>query len=544
MTTHATHRPRPSNAFQDWKAEYAKLSARDRKAPLDPQGLERLGIVAFLAGDEAGSIAIHTRGHTAALKSGDDRQAARSAFWIAFALLGRRDIVRAAGWAARARRLLDQTGSDCVESGYVLLPPGVSQVASGDLAAAEITFAEAERIGVRFEDSDLTNLARQARGRVLIGLGRVSEGVALFDEVMVAVTAGEVTPLISGVVYCNVISACFEMLDFRRAHEWTEALNEWCEAQPSLVPYRGVCLAHRADIFRLRGRWLDALEEARRADRLLATASVGRGHAAYALAELHRLRGDVTAAEESYRQASEYGRSAQPGLALLRLAQGKREAACAAADRMIAERVHGRQRAEVLAAAVDIYLAAGALPIARRIADELLAMAATLGSAWPHAMAAAADGAVQLAAGDGAKALGPLNEALMIWRDLDAPYEAAQVQLLIGRACKALGDADGARLALESAAGVFRQLGAAPALAEVEALVGASSSTTPAGGLTLREQEVLRLIARGMTNRVIARELGISEKTVARHVSNIFTKLDLSTRAAATAYAFTHQLAP
>ena len=179
-----------------------------------------------------------------------------------------------------------------------MLPQALEQIAAGDLAGAEATFAAAERIGERFADADLTSLARQGRGRVLVALGRVAEGVALFDEVMVAVTAGEVTPIIAGVVYCSVISACFEMLDIRRAQEWTEALNDWCEAQPGLVPYRGECLAHRAEILRLRGRWPEALDEARRAyDALAAAKRAGQGTAAYALAELHRLRGDIPAAE-------------------------------------------------------------------------------------------------------------------------------------------------------------------------------------------------------------------------------------------------------
>ena len=270
---------RQASGRRDWKAEYAELSARDGRKALEPADLERLGIAAYLAGHESGSIDVHTRAHHLALERGDTRQAARSAFWIAFALIGARELTRAAGWAARARRLLEEDRHDCVECGYVMLPQALEQTASGDLAGAEATFAAAERIGERFADADLTSLARQGRGRVLVGLGRVAEGVALFDEVMVAVTAGEVTPIVSGVVYCSVISACFEMLDIRRAQEWTEALNDWCEAQPGLVQYRGECLAHRAEIFRLRGRWPEALDEARRAYDVLAAARSTRGRA-------------------------------------------------------------------------------------------------------------------------------------------------------------------------------------------------------------------------------------------------------------------------
>jgi ATP/maltotriose-dependent transcriptional regulator MalT len=332
----------------------------------------------------------------------------------------------------------------------------------------------------------------------------------------------------------------------RRAHDWTEALHDWCDAQPGVVPYRGECLAHRAEIFSLRGRWPEALDEARRAYDALAPANrMGQGIAAYALADLHRLRGEIPAAEDAYRLASEHGRAPHPGLALLRLAQGQGEAARAAIDRAMAEPTRGRRRAEVFVAAVEIFLASGDVPAARRAADELNRIAGELNSDWLRAMAASAGGAVHLADGEPRQALAPLRDALTIWDDLDAPYEAALVRMLLGRACRALGDADGARMEWDAAARVFRACGAAPALASVEAMTQPSAADPPAtgaAGLTSRELEVLRLIARGKTNREIARELDISEKTVARHASNIFTKLDLSTRAAATAYAFTHHL--
>jgi DNA-binding CsgD family transcriptional regulator len=547
VASHPTDRARASPASRDWKAEYAELSARDRRTALEPLDLERLGVAAYLAGHEADSIDVLTRAHSAALEKGDSRQAARSAFWVAFSLIGARELTRAAGWAARARRLLEEDRHDCVECGYVMLPEGLERVAAGDLAGAEATFTAAERIGERFADADLTGLARQGRGRVLIATGRVTDGVALLDEVMVAVTAGELSPIISGVVYCSVISACFEILDMRRAHDWTEALNDWCDAQPGMVPYRGECLAHRAELFRLRGRWPEALDEARRAYEQLAIAGrMGQGIAAYALADLHRLRGEIPAAEDAYRLASEHGRPPHPGLALLRLAQGQGGAARAAIDRAMAEPIRGRRRAEVFVAAVEIYLASGDLPAARRAADELKVIAGELRSDWLRAMAASADGAVHLADGEPRQALAPLRDALTIWDDLHAPYEAALVKVLLGRACRALGDADGARMEWDAAARAFRECGAVPALAAVEAMTpqpsAAGQSRAEATGLTSRELEVLRLIARGKTNREIAGELDISEKTVARHASNIFTKLDLSTRAAATAYAFTHQL--
>jgi ATP/maltotriose-dependent transcriptional regulator MalT len=517
----------------------------NRHKPDEPADLERLAMASYLAGDELGSLETLTRAHSLALVGGDIRRAVRAAFWLAFLLIGARELTRAAGWAARARRLIEQNRLDCVECGLVMLPQAIEQVAGGDLSSADATFAAAERVGERFGDADLTSLARQGRGRVLVGLGRVREGVALFDEAMVSVTAGEVTPIVSGVVYCSVIGACFEILDIRRAQEWTSALNRWCEAQPGLKPYRSECLAHRAEIFRLRGLWPESREEARRAyDALAGTRRPGEGTAAYALAELHRLRGEVAAAEEGYRLAGEHGRPPNPGLALLRLAQGQTEAARAALDRALSESSRGRQRADLLAAAVEVLLASGDVSSAGTAAEELTALAGRLNSEAMRAMAATAEGAVHLARGDAHQALPPLREALKIWRDLDVPYEAARVAVLVGRACRALGDADGARMEWTTAARQFQSFEAAPALAEVEALM-AQPQTKPreAGALTGREVEVLQLVACGKTNRAIAEALHISEKTVARHVSNIFLKLGVSSRSAATAYAFTHRLA-
>jgi DNA-binding NarL/FixJ family response regulator len=543
MSAPTRARARRTSPPSDWRAQYAELSTRDRRAPLPPADLERLGVAAYMAGDEAASIDALTRGHNVALANRDVRQAARSAFWVAFALIGARELTRAGGWAARAQRLLEEHQCDAVECGYVRLPQGLQQVAAGDLAGAEATFAGIERIGERFGDTDLVSLARHGRGRALVAMGQIAAGLSLLDEVMVSVTAGEVTPIVSGVIYCSVISACFELLDMRRAQEWTEALNGWCERQSGLVPYRGECLTHRADLLRLRGRWAEALDEAQRAYDAQAALRRGEGGTAYVIAELHRLCGNAAEAEAAYRTAAEHGRTPQPGLSLLRLAQGQHDLARASIERALAEPSRGRQRADLLAAAVEILLASGAVNEARQPAGELTIIAASNPSVWLRAMAAAAEGALLVSAGQPREALTPLREAVTIWGDLDAPYEAARARMLVGRACQALGDRDGAQLEFAAAARLFRAFGAAPALAALERLETDRGAAAP-GGLTARELEVLKLMAQGKTNRAIARELEISEKTVARHVSNIFTKLDLSSRAAATAYAFTHHLAP
>jgi hypothetical protein len=399
-----------SSARRDWNAEYAALSARDRKTPLDPADLEQLGITAYLAGREPVSIDILTRAHTAALERGETRQAARSAFWIAFALIGGREVARAAGWGARGRRLLEPEHVDCVECGLLMLPQALEHVSCGDLAGAEAVFAAAERIGERFADADLTSLARQGRGRVLVGLGRVAEGVALFDEVMVAVTAGEVTPIVAGTVYCSVISACFEMLDIRRAQEWTAALSDWCEAQPGRAMRERLSRASRRNLPPPR----PILQRARR-----------RGARDLSSAQRRRARRpctrspSCTACRERWprpktRLASAHGRATHPGLALLRLAQGQPEAA--RADRSPDGQARARPAARrPAAAATEVFLASGDVAAAGRAAEELNAIAGALHSEALRAMAA---GGRRRAPADGQahQALAPLRAALAIWR--------------------------------------------------------------------------------------------------------------------------------
>jgi DNA-binding NarL/FixJ family response regulator len=536
-------RGRESYGRHAWADAAAALSAADRASALEPEDLMILATATYLIGHDDESTALFERAHHEYLGRDDVQPAVRCAFWLAFFLLGGGQVERGGGWVARGRRLLEADGRDCVEQGYVLFIGGMVSIFGGDVASAHATFRQADEIGERFADADLVTLARHGQGRALIRLGRSAEGKALLDEVMVAVTSGAVSPVVAGDVYCSVIQACEESFDLRRAQAWTAALSHWCAAQPDLVPYRGQCLLHRAEIMQLHGAWQDAIDEVERASQRLAQRP-GRsaaGAAFYRRGELHRLCGAFAEAEECYRQASRCGREPQPGLALLRLAQGQVDAAQAAIRRVVDEAETFIARSRLLPAHVEIMLAAGDVDAAVAAADELAGMAGELDAPLLRARATHAQGAVLVARGNPRAALAALRRAWSAWQELEAPHEAASTRALIGLACRGLGDEDGAAMELDAARWAFQELGAMRDVARMDAL----SRPTPAkdtGGLTARELEVLRLVAAGKTNRTIAADLFLSEKTVARHVSNIFVKLGVSSRAAATAHAYEHDL--
>jgi DNA-binding CsgD family transcriptional regulator len=536
-------RGRESYAGRAWMNAYKSLSHADQAAPLGAEDLELLATSAYMLGRDDEYVSCLERAHHAYLGSGEAMRAARCAFWVGMNLALRGEMGRATGWLGRAQRLVEREGRDCVERGYLLLPLMFEHEDTGDYEGAAATAADAAGIGERFGDADLFALAVHSQGILLVKQGRVVEGLGLLDEAMVAVTAGELSPIVSGFVYCGVIMGCQEAYELRRAQEWTAALTRWCEEQPDMVSFTGTCLVHRAEIMQLHGAWPDALEEARRAGQRLAQVrnQSGAAQAFYRQGEVHRLQGRFTAAEEAYREASRSGWEPQPGLALLRLAQGNGDAAAAAIRRAVGETTEPLKRARLLPAYVEIMLAVGDAQEAHSACGELEEISARYDRSMLGAMVAYAEGAVDLAEGDARAALLTLRRAWQVWRDLEVPYEAARVRVLVGLACSVLGDDDTAALELEAARGVFAQLGAVPDLARVDSLTRRVRSID-AHGLTPRELQVLRLVAAGATNKVIAAELVLSERTVDRHVSNIFTKLGVSSRTAATAYAYDHQL--
>jgi DNA-binding CsgD family transcriptional regulator len=451
-------------------------------------------------------------------------------------------MARAGGWLGRAQRLVDGEKGECAERGYLLVPVMVEQESRGDHEAAQATAADGVELGQRFGEPDLLTLSLHVQGRALVKLARVHEGLGLLDEAMVSVIAGELSPIPTGLVYCSVIEACQEVYEPRRAREWTAALAQWCDEQPDLVAFTGRCLVHRAEIMQLHGAWPDALDEARRAGRRCAQSPnrAAAAQASYREGEVHRLRGEFGAAEEAYRDALANGFEPQPGLALLRAGQGKGDAAAAALRRALAETTDPLTRAGMLPAFVEVLLDRGELEQGRDACQELERIAEGYRSAMLSALSAHARGAVDLADGDPRSALGALRRASRAWGELDAPYEAARTRVLVGLACHALGDEDTAVLELEAARRAFSELGAAPDLARLDALSGPAEGD--GHGLTARELEVLRLLASGHTNKAIAARLVLSERTVDRHVSNIFAKLRVPSRAAATAYAYEHRL--
>jgi len=539
--SHELDRGRQHYRRRAWTDAFHALWRADQDTSLTPEDLELLAMSAYLTGRDDEYLTTLERAYNAHKNAGECARAVRCAFWLGFRLLMRSETGRATGWLGRAERLLEHEARECAERGYLLLPVVEQRLAAGDFAPAYAAAADAAAIGERCGDADLIACARHQQGRIRLQQGHVETGLALLDETMVAVTAEELSPMVTGLMYCSVIQACQQVYAIDRSREWTAALTRWCDGQPDMIPFAGVCQVHRAEIMQLQGAWPVALEVARRAcARSQGINQHAAAAASYQEAEVHRLTGEFAAAEAAYRNASQFGLEPQPGLALLRLAQGRTAAAAAAIRRAAGATTDRLKRMSLLPAYVEIMLAAGDVQEARNACRELEEIARSLDTGVPGAIAAQARGAVELAEGEAQAALGALRRAFAVWHRIEAPYAAARVRVLIGLACRALGDEDSAGLEIDAANSVFARLGATPDVARIDALKSAPSGQTHR--LTPRELQVLRLVAGGETNKAIAGKLSLSEKTIDRHVSNIFAKLDVSSRAAATAFAYRHQL--
>jgi ATP/maltotriose-dependent transcriptional regulator MalT len=522
-----------------WSSAFAYFASADRLAALQTDDLERWSVSAYLSGYDREFQHILERLHRTHLETGNRPAAARSAFWLGFSLLLRGELAQSNAWLAHGGEHIK--GQDCVEKGYLLLPVAEHQLLRGEAEAAQATAAEAGAIGDRWCDADLIAAARHVRGRALIQQGQVLSGLTLLDQTMLTVVAGELSPMMTGLLYCSVIEACRDVHAIGRAREWTSALSRWCERQSEMVAFTGSCLVHRAAIMQFHGAWPDALSEACRAcERAERVERKPPGAALYQQGEIYRLRGEYSKADAAYRHASQLGFEPQPGLSLLRLAEGQGDAAAAAMRRLLIATTEPFRRARLLPAHIEIMLATGDAEEARRACQELDTIADTCDTDILRAVTRQAHGAIALSQNDAKTAIGLLRCAFELWARVEAPYETARVRVLLGQACRMLGDEETAVLEFQAARTAFDELGAQPDRARLDGI--ASSKHSTAGPLTSREREVLTLIAAGRTNKAIAEALCLSERTIDRHVSNILTKLDVPSRAAATAYAYVHRL--
>ncbi|MGH9111987.1 MAG: LuxR C-terminal-related transcriptional regulator [Acidimicrobiales bacterium] len=527
-------------AEQRWGDAYRLLCEVGRDS-LTPADLDRLGVTAYLVGNDDAAVEAWEAAHDAHLDSGDRAEAARCAFWAAFCRMMQGQMAQAGGWLSRCESAMGDH-RECAAAGFLLLPALLQAIDADDAARARELASQAREIAERFDDRDLDAFAVLGHGQALLASGDEAAGVAMFDDVMLSVTAGEVGPIVSGVVYCAVILECMQIFDLARATEWTGALDTWCASQPDLVPYRGQCLVHQSQLQQASGDWSEAASTVIAAcDRLSNPPHPALGLACYQEGELLRLRGELDAATEAYTRASRAGYEPMPGLALVQLARGDNAAAKAAIRRAVLEAVQPFRRPPLLAAAVEIFAEADDCSAATAAAVELTEIAGSTSSEMLGALAEQAMGTALLAGGEPIAALEHLRRAIHTWQRLHMPYERARVAVLVGQACRALGDETSAALHFDNARETFDSLGARPDRERLLTLTsdGARAET---GGLSARELEVLRLVADGKTSPEIAEQLTISRHTVRRHLENIYAKLGVNSRAAATAHAYENHL--
>lgn len=525
-----------------WNDALDCLARADTEGGLPPQDIELVASAAMLLGKDSEGVAYLTRAHDEYLTVGDVAGAARCAAWLVLYLMDIGEPARSSGWMSKAKHLVAEMGEPTEAEGYLLIPSALGALYGGNPEASNELFARALAVGQRFHDKDLMALGQLGLGTASITLGFPDKGLELLDEVMVSVTAGEVSPIPSGIIYCAVIGSCRLAFDVQRAHEWTAALERWCGDRPDMVMFSGQCQSHRAELFILHGAWDDAIEAVRIAqDRSRRGNPEATWGAWYLQGEVFRLKGQLDDATTAYAKAAETGFEAQPGLALALAAQHKVPQAQAMLRRAMSGSDPANRR-RLLPAVVDVELASGDVAAARAAADELAAPVQETRRPLERALAAQAEAGVLLAEGKAAEALLASRKAWRLWYSLEAPYGAASCRVLTGRACSEMGDPDSAAMEFEAAKAEFAELGAMPAVADVLAFSGEQPPDGGAPTLTARELEVLRLVADGKANKTIARDLYLSEKTVARHVSNILSKLSLPSRVAATKYAFEHRL--
>jgi DNA-binding CsgD family transcriptional regulator len=534
---------RAARARQDWRACFDAVV--DTPAPsadpaVEAERLELLADAAWWLGRLDDCVDARERAYLLYDELRDDRRAGQCAVWLYEHHCFRANPSIAGGWLRRARRAL-AGDEDCAEFGALLLREAEVAHGNGDLSIAADLAEEGAALGRRLRSADLEAEALQTLGRVRIDQCRPADGLALLDEAMLFVLDGRLSPYSTGKVYCSLISACEQVSDHRRAAEWTAATARWAERHPFAV-FPGLCRVHHATALQWRGRWAEAEVEATRACEELSGINLPNAAAAWAeIGDIRRRMGDLDAAAAAFVKADRLCAQPRAGLALLRLAQGSVDVATSIINDTLEGAGWNRlARAKVLPARAQIAIAAGALDAASAAVDELETIAGDFASDGLQAAATSARGRLQLAQGDPA-ACATLRNAVTRWTDLGVPYEIATARTLLGQACRLDGDAAGAAAAFEAARQLFDSLGVRLDARDSQPVAGPPA--LPAG-LTAREAEVLRLVAAGRTNKEVAIVLFLSDKTIARHLSNIFTKAGVSTRAAATAFAFEHDMIP
>ena len=455
---------REAAARHAWREAFELLTAAaDQGSRLAPEDLETLAEAAWWNGNLDACIAARERAFTLYLGQGEPRRAGLVALALAKDHYGRRASTIGAAWLNRGERLLqDQT--EGIEHGHLARLRAVMALeGEGDFDSALAFARKALELGTRFQDRDLMALGLHDQGRALVAKGQVTAGMALLDEATVAAVSGELKPLTTGVIYCNLIDVCEQLADFRRAREWTEAASRWCERE-AIAGFPGMCRVHRSEVMWLRGSWHDAEQEARRAAEELRDFNVSyAAEALYRIGEIRLSRGDLREASDAFREAHELGREPHPGLALLRLAEGKVDAAAVTMRRALAAETRPLARIRLLPAQVEIALAAGDLSTAQSATRELEAAAETYQTSAVRAQAHHAQGAVALAEGNHERSIRAVCAALELWREVEAPYEEAKARLTLADAYRAGGDVDGAVLELQSARAGFARLGAVAA---------------------------------------------------------------------------------
>lgn len=532
---------RAAYAKRSWTEAFSAFAVVDSSGQLGPTDMELFAMTAFMLGRVREMLDIEEHAHHAYLEEGDRLNAARTGLWLAMNLASRGKFPQASGWVEVSERLLESEPDDCVARGYALMPAMLRSAAMGNFDEVADLGGRAADIGRRFNDADLTALAAQTRARALLSMSRTEEGLRLLDEVMISVTGSQLSPMATGLVYCSILEGCYEAHAFTRAAQWTQALTDWCGEQPDLVAFNDQCLAHRSEILRLQGAWTQAATEAKRAGDAGARFQIA-AQAHYQLGEIQRMRGEFAAAEATYHKVALDGGEPMPGLALLKLAEGHPEAAHTLLAEALSEATSPFDRIQLLVAFNETSIAVGNLSDAASTASELSEIAESTGTEAHVGWAAQAEGRLALAENRLTQAVVHFKSAKGVWQSLSFPYELARCRVDLSRALKARGDDAGAVRECKAARSTFVELGAMPDTRTIDTLINPPRSEWPAG-LTDREVEVLRMVSSGATNRAIAADLVVSERTIDRHVSNIFTKIDVSTRAAATAWAIRNGLA-